>query len=490
MPAILSAEELKDEYPEMFQERANPYQVLGVTQDATDKEIRKKYRELSLQFHPDKHPGDQQTFTDLFRRLGTAYAVLSDKEQRRRLDQQLHHTQPAQRAPKAASPQPPKEATATYKPEPVSQEVKKEAEKIEDFTEQVLGEDEIKSADEYQLNSESAAELDELVKAIPGNILGKVIEELSDDSWGFIANCCSIETLNHVFHQLAPGQKVAARSLFLTASDASKERIINGVELATLDKLIQVPLSPEHKNIYEDNPMLQSIFSQALPERQHHVFTQIQDRDKQAAIFRKCSQATKVELLQKVDEETFDAMLERASNPAELCQAFLNGSPIEAIKPLIETKFPYLVELTITYNEASHKPLVGTREQRQESATKLLNFFQSSTSSISSGSDLLLLKQIIEKELVSVINSDKQSYPKNRLAVFHTRQEFTPGEDRLKDIITHATSTKYKGTSTQKALVNLGLIEIKGTKLHTTTKLDLFQQFDPAHANHRTTPQR
>jgi curved DNA-binding protein CbpA len=466
----LSAEDLKVKYPGMFQEGANAYEVIGVTQSASDTEIRKKYLELSLQFHPDKHPEAEETFTVLFKNLGEAYGILSDRNLRGTLNQELRQAPPANRTAKAAPPQPPKKATPAYKPEPVSPEVQEEAEKIEDFIEQ-----------------ESA---DELVKKIPGNILGKVIEELSDDSLGFIANCCSIETLNHVFSQIAPGQKVAARSLFLAASEASRERIINGIELDTLDKLIQVPLSPEHKNIYEDNPMLQSIFFQALPERQPHVFAQIQDRDKQAAIFKKCPLTTKVELLQKVDQDTFDAMLEHAKNPEEICRAFLKVSPIEAVKPLIETKFPYLIELTITYNDASDKPLVETREQRKETMTELLNFFRSSTSSITSGSDLHLLKQIIEKELVSVINSDKKTYPKNRLAVFHTRKEFTPGEDHLSDIISHAASTKYKGTSTQKALVNLGLMEIKGTKLHTTTELKLFEQFDPAHANHRTAPQR
>ena len=36
------------------------YELLGVQRDATDKQIKKAFRKLSLQFHPDRNPGDSE----------------------------------------------------------------------------------------------------------------------------------------------------------------------------------------------------------------------------------------------------------------------------------------------------------------------------------------------------------------------------------------------------------------------------------------------
>jgi molecular chaperone DnaJ len=62
------------------------YQVLGVSQDADANEIKKAYRKLALQYHPDKNEGNQQA-EEKFKEVSEAYEVLKDPEKRRRYDQ-------------------------------------------------------------------------------------------------------------------------------------------------------------------------------------------------------------------------------------------------------------------------------------------------------------------------------------------------------------------------------------------------------------------
>lgn len=61
------------------------YEILGVTKTATEVEIKKQYRKLALQFHPDKNktPGASEAF----KAIGNAFAVLSDPEKRKKYDQ-------------------------------------------------------------------------------------------------------------------------------------------------------------------------------------------------------------------------------------------------------------------------------------------------------------------------------------------------------------------------------------------------------------------
>lgn len=61
------------------------YAVLGVSADADAKEIKKVYRKLARELHPDAKPGDKAA-EQRFKEIGEAYAVLSDPEQRKQYD--------------------------------------------------------------------------------------------------------------------------------------------------------------------------------------------------------------------------------------------------------------------------------------------------------------------------------------------------------------------------------------------------------------------
>ena len=57
------------------------YQILGVNRDATSEEIKKAYRRLARQYHPDVNPGDE-TAEEKFKEIGEAYDILSDTAKR------------------------------------------------------------------------------------------------------------------------------------------------------------------------------------------------------------------------------------------------------------------------------------------------------------------------------------------------------------------------------------------------------------------------
>ncbi|KAI0896534.1 DnaJ-domain-containing protein [Annulohypoxylon nitens] len=65
------------------------YKILGVNRDATEKQIKSAYKQLSKKYHPDKNPGDP-TAKDKFVEVSEAYEALSDPESRKIYDQYGH----------------------------------------------------------------------------------------------------------------------------------------------------------------------------------------------------------------------------------------------------------------------------------------------------------------------------------------------------------------------------------------------------------------
>lgn len=62
------------------------YRILGIREDASEEEIKKRYRILAKKYHPDTNPGDRGA-EQRFKEAGTAYAVLGDPKKRREYDQ-------------------------------------------------------------------------------------------------------------------------------------------------------------------------------------------------------------------------------------------------------------------------------------------------------------------------------------------------------------------------------------------------------------------
>jgi len=62
------------------------YKILGVRHGASSAEVKKAYRKLSMKWHPDKNPDNQEEAQETFVEISSAYAVLSDPEKRTRYD--------------------------------------------------------------------------------------------------------------------------------------------------------------------------------------------------------------------------------------------------------------------------------------------------------------------------------------------------------------------------------------------------------------------
>ena len=63
------------------------YQILGIPRNASKNEIKKVYRKLAMQYHPDRNPGKEKWANEKFKEINEAYGVLGNPEKRKQYDQ-------------------------------------------------------------------------------------------------------------------------------------------------------------------------------------------------------------------------------------------------------------------------------------------------------------------------------------------------------------------------------------------------------------------
>jgi DnaJ family protein B protein 11 len=63
------------------------YELLEVPKEASESDIKRAFRKLSLKYHPDKNPGNEEA-ASIFKQINRAYEVLSDADKRQVYDQQ------------------------------------------------------------------------------------------------------------------------------------------------------------------------------------------------------------------------------------------------------------------------------------------------------------------------------------------------------------------------------------------------------------------
>lgn len=62
------------------------YQLLGVNRNATEQEIKKAYRKLAMEYHPDRNPGNEHWANEKFKEVNEAFGVLGDPHKRKQYE--------------------------------------------------------------------------------------------------------------------------------------------------------------------------------------------------------------------------------------------------------------------------------------------------------------------------------------------------------------------------------------------------------------------
>lgn len=62
------------------------YQILGVPRNASEEDIKKAYRKLAMQYHPDRNPGKETWANEKFKEINEAYGVLGNSDKRAQYD--------------------------------------------------------------------------------------------------------------------------------------------------------------------------------------------------------------------------------------------------------------------------------------------------------------------------------------------------------------------------------------------------------------------
>lgn len=63
------------------------YQILGVPKNASQEQVKKAYRKLAMQYHPDRNPGKEQWANEKFKEINEAFGVIGDPQKRQQYDQ-------------------------------------------------------------------------------------------------------------------------------------------------------------------------------------------------------------------------------------------------------------------------------------------------------------------------------------------------------------------------------------------------------------------
>ncbi|MBI1955786.1 MAG: molecular chaperone DnaJ, partial [Acidobacteria bacterium] len=75
---------------EVLNGKRDYYEVLGVSREATDQEIKKAYRRIALQHHPDRNPENKEVSEERFKEAAEAYSVLSDPQKKAQYNRYGH----------------------------------------------------------------------------------------------------------------------------------------------------------------------------------------------------------------------------------------------------------------------------------------------------------------------------------------------------------------------------------------------------------------